>query len=328
MHASVEEAGDGSFFLMLESNSVGESYRINVGSAGGGSLEIARLLGLVDGNGATKIIRNSNDALLKVNGMEYLSSVNSFSEARLITSFNSYRADTLQTVIQGVKLDIKESSTGSSTDIRVERHVNGGFIEGLLQSRDDLVTGAMDFLNSLAMSLSDQFNAVHYSGHGSGNQSQTTGISLFEPLSSKNNSALFLAVNPELLADSRLLAVTGDDGLGSSLGSGDGSRALQMIGFFSNPVFDGGASTLDEYYISFVASLGSQSRQASIMYDNQQTLMDQISNQRQSISGVNIDEEMMDMVQYQQSYQAIARYITVLDEMLDMVINGMGLVGR
>ncbi len=328
LHASIEEARDGSFFLMLESNAVGESYRINVGTAGGESLETAKLLGLVDVNGATKIIQNSNDALLKMDGMEYLSSVNSFSEARLITSFNSYRADTLQTVIQGVKLDIKEGSAGSATDIRVERHVNGGFIEGLLQSRDDLVTGAMNFLNSFAMSLSDQFNAVHYSGHGSGSQSQTTGISLFEPLSSKSNFAEFLAVNPDLLADSNLLAAAGDDGLGSSLGSGDGSRALQMIGFFSNPVFDGGSSTLDEYYTSFVASLGSQSRQASIMCDNQQTLMDQISNQRQSISGVNIDEEMMDMVQYQQSYQAIARYITVLDEMLGMVINGMGVVGR
>jgi flagellar hook-associated protein 1 FlgK len=46
------------------------------------------------------------------------------------------------------------------------------------------------------------------------------------------------------------------------------------------------------------------------------------------VSGVNVDEEMMDMIQFQQSYQAISRYITVLDEMLDKVINGMGLVGR
>lgn len=328
LHASVEEARDGSFYLMIESNSTGESYRINVSTSEGCSLETATLLGLVNDDGTTRNMKYSSDAFVKVDGMEYFSSVNSFSEARLITAFNSYRADTLQTVIQGVTLEVKEGSAGSATDIRVERHVNGGFINGLLQSRDNLVTEAMDFLNSFAMALSNQFNAVHYSGHGSGGYTQMTGISLFEPLISTKDAAGSLCINQELLADQNLLGASGDDGSGYSLGSGDGSRALGMLDLFSEPLFDGGSATIDEYYTSFVSSLGSQSRQARVMYDNQQTLMDQISNQRQSITGVNIDEEMMDMVQFQQSYKAISRYITVLDEMLDKVINGMGITGR
>lgn len=328
LHATVEEARDGTFYLLLESNSVGESYRINVSSAEGGSLQTAKLLGLLNNDGTASNLEYSSDVLVKVDGMEYLSSVNSFSEARLVTAYNSYRADTMQTVIQGVTLEIKEGSAGSSTDIRVERQVSGGFIEGLLQSRDNLVTDAMNFLNDFAIALSEQFNAMHYSGHGSGEYSQTTGVSIFEPLISGKDAASFVSVNSELLDDQNLLGASGDDGSGYSLGSGDGSRALGMLDLFSEPLFDGGSSTLDEYYTSFVSSMGSQSRQASVMYDNQQTLLEQISTQRQSISGVNIDEEMMDMVQFQQSYQAIARYITVLDEMLDQVINGMGIVGR
>lgn len=328
LHATVEEARDGTFYLLLESNSVGESYRINVSSAKGGSLQTAKLLGLLNNDGTASNLEYSSDALVKVDGMEYLSSVNSFSEARLVTAYNSYRADTMQTVIKGVTLEIKEGSAGSSTDIRVERQVSGGFIEGLLQSRDNLVTDAMNFLNDFAMALSEQFNAMHYSGHGSGEYSRTTGVSIFEPLISLKDAASSISVNSDLLDDQNLLGASGDDGSGYSLGSGDGSRALGMLDLFSEPLFDGGSSTIDEYYTSFVSSLGSQSRQASVMYDNQQTLMEQISTQRQSISGVNIDEEMMDMVQFQQSYQAIARYITVLDEMLDQVINGMGIVGR
>jgi flagellar hook-associated protein 1 FlgK len=80
--------------------------------------------------------------------------------------------------------------------------------------------------------------------------------------------------------------------------------------------------------MSFVSSLGSQSRQSAVMNENQQTLLGQIDTQRQSISGVNIDEEMMDLVQYQQSYKAISRYVTVLDELLDTVISRMGITGR
>ena len=44
--------------------------------------------------------------------------------------------------------------------------------------------------------------------------------------------------------------------------------------------------------------------------------------------GVNIDEEMMDIIKFQQAFNAISRYITTIDEMLDRVINGMGIVGR
>jgi flagellar hook-associated protein 1 FlgK len=57
-------------------------------------------------------------------------------------------------------------------------------------------------------------------------------------------------------------------------------------------------------------------------------LVTQIDNQRQSVMGVNIDEEMIDIVKFQQAFNAMARMITVTDEMLDRVINGMGVVGR
>ena len=86
--------------------------------------------------------------------------------------------------------------------------------------------------------------------------------------------------------------------------------------------------SIDGHYASFVASLGSRSRQAAVMNENQSTLLSQISQQRSSISGVNVDEEMMDLIKFQQSYKAVSRYVTVLDELLDKVINGMGIVGR
>jgi len=323
--ASVEEATDGTFYLRLESHMVGEKYRINVGSMEGKSMSVAASLGLVGGGDATRVLTYSQDARFAVDGMTYLSSVNEFSEARLVTSYDDYRADTMQTVLDGVRF--KLNGTGSA-EIRVERHLQNGYIAGLLSSRDDVITGMLDFLDNFAKIFSDRFNAVHASGHGTGANSGLTGTNLFEALTTPVGAASSLRVNAALLEDPSLLAAAAGDGTGRSSGSGDGRVALEMLGLFEKPIYDGGSATIDDHYRSFVSTLGSQSRQSAVMNENQKTLLGQIDTQRQSVSGVNIDEEMMDLVQYQQSYKAISRYVTVLDELLDTVISRMGITGR
>jgi flagellar hook-associated protein 1 FlgK len=57
-------------------------------------------------------------------------------------------------------------------------------------------------------------------------------------------------------------------------------------------------------------------------------LTDQIDMQRQSVMGVNIDEEMLDILKFNQAFNAMSRYVTTIDEMLDRLINSFGLVGR
>ena len=57
-------------------------------------------------------------------------------------------------------------------------------------------------------------------------------------------------------------------------------------------------------------------------------MLDSVEQNRQSVSAVSLDEEMTDMIKYQQAYNASARMITVVDEMLDKIINGMGTGGR
>ena len=57
-------------------------------------------------------------------------------------------------------------------------------------------------------------------------------------------------------------------------------------------------------------------------------LLKELENKRQSISGVSLDEELTNMIRFQHAYNAAARYITSIDEALDIVINRMGVVGR
>lgn len=82
--------------------------------------------------------------------------------------------------------------------------------------------------------------------------------------------------------------------------------------------------TIDDFYRAQLGKLGVDSQEASRMVDNQQLLVDQLDNKRMSFSGVSLDEEMTNMVRFQHGYNAAARVVTVMDEMLDKIINGMG----
>jgi flagellar hook-associated protein 1 FlgK len=64
------------------------------------------------------------------------------------------------------------------------------------------------------------------------------------------------------------------------------------------------------------------------MAANQALVVGHLENRRESVSGVSLDEEATDMIRFQHAYQAAARVITAVDEMLDLLINRTGLVGR
>ena len=72
-----------------------------------------------------------------------------------------------------------------------------------------------------------------------------------------------------------------------------------------------------------IGDLGVESASAQKNQANTQTLADSIDQNRQSVSAVSLDEEMTDMIKYQQAYNASARMITVIDELLDKLINNM-----
>lgn len=86
--------------------------------------------------------------------------------------------------------------------------------------------------------------------------------------------------------------------------------------------------TVDDYFRSVVGQLGVQSKEAIRNTTNQKALVDQIDSRKQSVSGVSIDEEMSNMIMFQHAYSAAARVMTTFDQVLDKVINNMGVVGR
>ena len=81
-------------------------------------------------------------------------------------------------------------------------------------------------------------------------------------------------------------------------------------------------------FANIESTLGIDLSSMSTTLDNQITVLNQTANSRDGISGVQLDEEGMNLLHYNQSYSAAARLMTTLDEMLDKLINGTGVVGR
>lgn len=75
-------------------------------------------------------------------------------------------------------------------------------------------------------------------------------------------------------------------------------------------------------------TLGIDAKSANTLLENQIAVLNQTSNSRDGVSGVQLDEEGMSLLHYNQSYNAAARLMTTLDEALDKLINGTGVVGR
>ena len=99
-----------------------------------------------------------------------------------------------------------------------------------------------------------------------------------------------------------------------------------ITGFNKNNYFESG--TIGTNYQSIIGTLGVDAQQANRLTTNSGNLLQSVDERRQSVSAVSIDEEFINMIKYQQAYNASARNITIVDEMLDKIINGMGLGGR
>jgi len=85
----------------------------------------------------------------------------------------------------------------------------------------------------------------------------------------------------------------------------------------------GKTSSLNSFYASLIGGLGVKSQNAERLTDNQKTLVAQIENWRSSVAGVNMDEEMTNMIRFQQGYNSSAKVITTMNDMLDKLINDM-----
>ena len=188
----------------------------------------------------------------------------------------------------------------------------------------------LEKLNKMALAFVQEFNAIHREGY-SLNGTTPSGIDFFE-FDDPNNIIASIRVNQDILDNPALIAA----GLNSGV-SGDNGNAQRLADIKSKNFKDyvtvadlpaGLSGTIDTYYAGIIGRLGVDSQSAKKDAENSQVLADAVELNRQSVSSVSLDEEMTNMIKFQHAYNASARMITVIDEMIDRIINGMGISGR
>jgi flagellar hook-associated protein 1 len=202
-------------------------------------------------------------------------------------------------------------SGSSSTSTDITSSIRGGALKALIDLRDNQMGGFMDTINSLAQSVMTEVNHSHHAGY---NANGTTNIDFF-----KNATADFAAnfdISDEIKADPNNVAATSSAGNPS-----DNDIALAIANLGSAPVTINGRNTTYVDFGSSIASrIGSLTQNAKDLSDYHQNLMTSIQKQRDSVSGVSIDEEMTNLIKFQYAYQAAARLINVADTLMSSLM--------
>ena len=137
------------------------------------------------------------------------------------------------------------------------------------------------------------------------------------------NPSAYIQVNDEIRNDVMSVAAGYIDAAGNAP-SGDGRAAVEIAAIRNTSVMVGGMRTFDDYFADTVTNVGLKGEQAETNLITQNSIMDDLRTLRESISGVNIDEELAEIMKFQHGYNAAAKFITVWDSLVDTVINRLG----
>jgi flagellar hook-associated protein 1 FlgK len=183
-------------------------------------------------------------------------------------------------------------------------------------------------LNLITEAFANEFNEIHKTGYALGADTPS-GKNFFE--FTAGDAAKTIKVNQDILDDSELLAAAAI--IGGTSGDNENAKNLADVlekNFvdYKTAVPEGLNGSFVSFYSGMIGRLGVDSQSAQKDLKNSLTLAISVETNRQSVSSVSLDEEMTNMIKFQQAYNSSARMITVLDEMLDRVVNGIGLGGR
>jgi flagellar hook-associated protein 1 FlgK len=118
-----------------------------------------------------------------------------------------------------------------------------------------------------------------------------------------------------------ILENTNNISTGKDLIPGDNRIALEIAKLQTRPTMRDETMTFDEYYNGVLTGMGLKIQRNNTEQAQQESMVKQFKEIRSSISSVNMDEELADMMQYQKAYEASARFINTIDKMMETVIN-------
>lgn len=211
----------------------------------------------------------------------------------------------------GFKMVEYVNSTGSSYDATAL--LTKGEIGGLIAARDTTVAGFIDRLDLFAKTLVDTVNAQHALGY---DLNGVAGGNFFTPIAATAGAAGFVQINSAVEADPHLIAAAQN----ASAAPGDNRNAQALAALQTSAQAALGNVTFKDYFVRLISDVGQQVQTSQDTQAFQQALFDQTQVRRESLSGVNIDEEVTNLIKFQRAFEAASRLISVGDEMYETVL--------
>jgi flagellar hook-associated protein 1 len=210
--------------------------------------------------------------------------------------------DTLQAYDSGSGQMLVRTATGGTP-----LALTGGSIQGTIDARDGALKSLRDGLNTLASSLITQVNGIYSAGY---DLNGGTGGMLFT-----GTDAGTISVTSALQTDASLVQAAGVPGA-----PGDNTVALALAKLGTQSVAGLGNQTFSGAFTAQVGSFGFAVANANSEAGNQSSVATMLQNQRDSVSGVSIEEEVANLITFQQAYAASSKIISTVDQMLQTVI--------
>lgn len=213
------------------------------------------------------------------------------------------------------KLEANLLMRGSQYDLAAGDTKDNAYLSDLRKKYNDLASG-----------IAYAVNGIHKTGVAQGVTPPATIPDFFETNDGTTSiTAENIKVSSALNTDPWQIA-TGK----TLVGDGEIAKAISTLssgwtGLPSTATPPVSATSFGDYYGASIAEMGVDVQQATRMKEGQNVLVTHMSNQRESLSGVSLDEEMTNLVRFQKSYSAAARLVTMMDDMLDTIVNRMGM---
>lgn len=215
-----------------------------------------------------------------------------------------------------VKLTVEDTPPNGLATVKLDGQVadiEDGKLRGLLNSISN-ISGFLQDIDSLATSIASRVNTLHAAGQDAqGN----AGGDFFAPSSGPAITAATFDVSASLKTDARRVVAAPSSG-----GLGDGSVARNIASLLSDPNSNAGTKTgsFTTIYGLIVTDAGTAMRTAKENLVTQEAILSQTQAQRDAISGVSLDEEAINLLQYQKAYEAAARFLKIADEMTQTIL--------
>jgi len=228
----------------------------------------------------------------------------------------------LEGVQNGADVDLVLHAGGTTRPIGLNNL--GGEFEGLVSIRDEFIPSIKDDLDRLAYEVSGAVNAVHYDGAGLDGTTQQNFFSVHlapgpapvPPPDPWIDAARNISV---LISDSNHVAAAQAPPPLGTVAPGDNRNALLLSNLGEDFLIDG-VDDFGAYYGKITAQIGIESSQNQLALGGAEDAVIQLQNLRDGIAGVSLEEEMINLIQYQRGFESSAKFLSTVDEMMGSII--------